>query len=316
MKSLRSQLPFRQKGMVTIVAAILFLVIVGYAAVMALNMGGSQVTDAALIRSEVEAQFLAEAGLERAFYDFKTGTLCTTLAPSAPISLGNGSFTITAASLVGASTNCRITAIGKIGLVVSQMIAVATPGGYNFWEPFPSGTLPDSPDVIFKADWFTNDITRNQGEIRFDNANCPATTPGGIPGGACFSSIGGSMLAYTSFSFSTARLWGYRQRQIPVINTGSGLSISYSLAFKKLYFFLKPSQQKVSLTLFDTSSGLQEVIWQDNSKSSANTWNIVTGNAISLVPGRQYDQIRVEFQITSRFISTGIWVDEIHITSP
>ncbi len=292
--------PVRQKGAVTIIAAILFLVIVGYGAVVALDMGSSEVVDTTLQRDSLDARFIAEAGLERAFQRFKSGVACAAVFPDGPYTLGRGSFSVTNAVLEGA--NCRVTVQGMVGLASRTMDAVATPDVtvYDFYEPFPSS-------ADFATVWATEVVTKNEGSSGFSSQDC---------GGACSGAVGGSVMAETNATGQRDWFQAYRERAIPTLNTGSGLTVDVSLAYKKYHQGSRTTRQEIEIRLYDSSRSRETVLWSDTSHSNANNW-VLVNQSVSLPSSRDYDRLRIFFNLKEfKFNQVQVWVDEITIATP
>lgn len=109
--------PARQRGFVSIIAAVALLVMVGLALRIGLSMSGSGVIDSAVQNDSVEALFLAESAVERGARLFAAGGACTAagLEAGTGFNLGRGRFKVLdtpAPALV--SGNCRFQARGEI----------------------------------------------------------------------------------------------------------------------------------------------------------------------------------------------------------
>ncbi len=109
--------PSRQRGIVSIIAALALLVMVGLALRIGLSMSGSSVIDSAAQNDSVEALFLAESAVERASRLFAAGGACTAagLEAGTDFNFGRGRFRVLdtpAPTLV--SGNCRFQVRGEI----------------------------------------------------------------------------------------------------------------------------------------------------------------------------------------------------------
>lgn len=109
--------PARQRGIVSIIAAVALLVMVGLALRIGLGMSASGVIDSAVQNDSVEALFLAESAVERGARLFAAGGACTAagLEAGTDFNLGRGRFRVLdtpAPALV--SGNCRFQARGEI----------------------------------------------------------------------------------------------------------------------------------------------------------------------------------------------------------
>lgn len=125
--------PARQRGIVSIIAAVALLVMVGLALRIGLGMSGSGVIDSAVQNDSVEALFLAESAVERGARLFAAGGACTAagLEAGTDFNLGRGRFRVLdtpAPALV--SGNCRFQARGEITATGQSRIVevVVAPG--------------------------------------------------------------------------------------------------------------------------------------------------------------------------------------------
>ena len=73
-------LPGRQRGAAGIVAALFLIIVVAIMLQVISNRAGTNIVDTSLHSVGVQAQFLLESGVERAFWNYrKTGTSCNNL---------------------------------------------------------------------------------------------------------------------------------------------------------------------------------------------------------------------------------------------
>jgi len=109
-----------QRGIVSLIGALLLLTLIGLVLVMGLRIAGTDVADSAAQNQSVEALMLAESGLERAAYNYSVSGACTSvgLGGTATNALGNGSFMlVTSASPVRplvSGSNCIVRASGTV----------------------------------------------------------------------------------------------------------------------------------------------------------------------------------------------------------
>ena len=109
----------RQHGMVTLIAVLLLLSLVGLVLVTGLHIAGTNVSDSASQNQSIEALMLAESGLERALYRYSTGTACDATLMEGPIAFGTVTFSVIAP--VGAAAPylsagaCVVGARGMVG---------------------------------------------------------------------------------------------------------------------------------------------------------------------------------------------------------
>src|ERR1043165_3995606 len=84
-----------QRGVFTLIASIVLIVLVGLALRSAFNMAASGVTDSYVMTNGVNALYVAESGLERAIRRFTTGAAtCSNLGETQTLTSGE-TFTIT-----------------------------------------------------------------------------------------------------------------------------------------------------------------------------------------------------------------------------
>lgn len=303
----------RQRGAASVIVSVLFLVIVGYGAVIMLDMGAGEMHDANLGDADMQAQLLAEAGLERAFYRFKNGTVCTSVACSpsgcpaldGPYTLGSGQFTVNVAALEG--SDCRITVLGQVGTSKATVQGLAKPT-WNLQERFSvSGSVSNWPVTY----------TFTQGSSGYDSGqNCP------LP--PCISSQGGSLHMGTFGGTGDQRLAGYREYTLTAVTvtkpltTTSGMILNYDIGYHKtLSNTSRPAiQHKLEVWLYESSSGLYDKVW-----SNIATGNIPWTNAsnpvgqVALTAGRTYDRVRIVFELQENGRSrVRQWIDEINLS--
>ncbi|QDZ28279.1 hypothetical protein [Noviherbaspirillum sp. UKPF54] len=84
----------RQYGAASVAIAFLVLFLIAGALATAFGLSGSVVRDATMSAQQAQALFLAESGLARALKRYGNGTLCGSLGPDGPYSLGQGNFTV------------------------------------------------------------------------------------------------------------------------------------------------------------------------------------------------------------------------------
>jgi hypothetical protein len=123
--------PARQRGIVTVIAAIFIIVTIALMVEVLHRTTGSDILDTAVQNDSLEALFIAETGVEHASYLYANGapgTACTGLA-GASGNAGRGTFTITSAILVG--SDCQIHVSADISTLGVQRVveAVLTDGG-------------------------------------------------------------------------------------------------------------------------------------------------------------------------------------------
>ena len=129
----------RQRGAAALITVLFLLIVVAFAVLVSLEMSGSDVSDSAYQHNSVSALFLAESALETATYNYTIGG-CSNAgigASATPISLGNGGFLRTSATVVGANCQIRVsgtvgnvtrTADGSISMTGGGAIIAGTPG--------------------------------------------------------------------------------------------------------------------------------------------------------------------------------------------
>lgn len=291
----------QQRGAASVVIAILFLVIAGYAAVAALEMSAATVTDVTLDDSGVRAQFLAESGLERGFQRFKTANVaCASLGPEAYFTLGGGQFRVVSGALSPpGGVNCRITAEGRVGNALRKASAVAMPGNFQFLEPFPSNS-------DFTTNWTASIVGSSRGGHGFISNNC----------NTCAGATGGALQFSTRAGGNNDRYRGYVQRTINSLNSRSGITVQVSLGYWKAAANNRADNQTVSVYLISSATGSSVTLWSHTAISNAQTWVFVNQTA-TLPANQNYDRLRVEVDLREDGNRTiEVRVDEIKIAYP
>lgn len=291
-----------QRGAASVVIAILFLVIAGYAAVVALDMTTVTVSDASLSEAGAQAQFLAESGLERGFQRFKAGTVsCAGVGPNGPYTLNGGQFRIVSGVLQApGNVNCRITAVGQMGNAKRQISAVAKPGGYDFLEPFPSST-------DYANSWTASLAGGSRGGDDFSADNC----------NTCTSATGGSLWFWTRGTGNNDRYRGYVQRNLNTpLNSQTGITVQVNLGYKKAAVNGRADVQGITVRLISSATGNSVTLWSHTAISNAQAW--VAVNQTAVLPANQiYDRLRVDMDLQedgNRQVQ--IWIDEIRVRYP
>lgn len=313
MNRIPRQFAVHQRGAASLIVAVLFLAIVSSAAVVMLDMGAGELHDSNMTDTDVQAELLAQAGLERAFYRFKRGVTCADVACSpsgcpaldGPYTIGSGQFTVNAAVMEG--SNCRITVLGQFGTTMATMQGLAKPA-WQFDEPIDYTGGGSSPGQFLET--WTVTLTSSQGNTAWDNgANCPTTV--------CAGSSGESYRMRTNPSTGNQVLAGYAERNLltPLVTT-AGMVMTSDVGYLKEYSLL-PDAQSLIIRLVDSSTSLSEDVWRHNAIEDNTTW-IFWRELKSLTAGRTYDKIRIVFRLDE---SRGggnrqirIWADEIRLS--
>lgn len=302
----------RQRGAVAVIVMVMFLTIVGYGAVVMLDMSTGELHDANLHESDTAAQLLAEAGLERAFYRFKKGALCADvvkdpnniLVADPTFSLGAGQFTVTAASAEG--SDCRITAVGRVGAAEATAIGLAK-SALIVNEPMDYSGQSLGPNP-FNSTW-TVVLTSNQGETAWDNTdNCPVSE--------CPGSTGGSFRMRTNTGTANQLLQGYAHRALPApLTTTAGMIVNYSIGYKK-QFSKVPEAQELSVQLYNSVTGQGDTIWSHFTVQDSNAWRREPGSK-PVTAGRTYDRMSIVFKLDETTQNGNrqirMWIDEIQL---
>lgn len=294
--------PRQQRGAASVVIAILFLVIAGYAVVAALDMSTATVSDATLDDSGSRAHFLAESGLERGVQRFKAGTQsCAGVVNDGPYVLGGGQFWVESYTPEPPDDiNCRITARGQIGNAVRSISGLAAPGNYDFWEHFPS-------DIDFGNNWTESIVGGSRGNHGFSTANC----------NPCTGDTGGSLYFRTRAGGKNHRYRGYVQRNLDTaLASGSGITVRVDLGYWKAAQNNRADAQTISVMLVSSATGSSVTLWSHSAISNAQTW-IPVNRTVALPASQTYDLLRVEVDLRedgNRQVQ--VRVDEIRIQSP
>lgn len=291
-----------QCGAVSVIFVVLFLVIVGYAAITSSTLVSSGLNETAVGDDGVEAELLAQSGLERAFKLLKTGTACSSVGADALQSYGSGTFDITGG--VPGSDGCLVTVVARVGKIERTLSGTIKT---DFIEPYNYASTTELHSV-----WSTVALTQTRGSEGLDsNANCGSAVCSGSSGKAFYIMSG---TTGTSDSFA-----GYRQRSMPAVVTGAGgATVSWRLGWKKRYLNTGSNNgtvtnQVLSVSLVDSAGGVVTQLWTNTTISNANAWTLASGTT-ALPANRTYDRLRVTFNLsaTSRAVVEG-WVDEIFV---
>lgn len=117
----------RMRGAVNLLAVMFLITVIMAVLATTLTMTSSDIFDSTAQGNSVKALFLAETAAERAAGRMAGGTACASLAPDSA-SLGSGTVSITAAAVVGA--NCQIRVSGTIaGATRTVDVSVVNAGG-------------------------------------------------------------------------------------------------------------------------------------------------------------------------------------------
>lgn len=307
MTRIHRQYAGRQRGAASVIVSVLFLVIVGYGAVVMLDMGAGEMHDANLGDADMQAQLLAEAGLEREFYRFRKGGVgCVALLPNGgPYNLGNGSFSLDSAVLE--NSNCRIKVTGTVGEVKATAEGVSKPSSI-LDEPMDySGTGNAAGE--FLATW-TVTLTSTQGSTTWDSGNnCTA----------CTGSLGGSFYMRTNTNSRNELLEGYADRALPTsLVTTAGMTITTYAGYRKQNSGGTPDFQELSVWLYNSAvPSLEEEVWTHSGAPDSTGWWTQTSLTI-LAAGRTYDRVKIKFKLdepnTNGNNQIRMWIDEIRIS--
>ena len=290
----------RQRGAVAVIVVVLFLVIVGYAAITSSTLVSTGMNEASVGDSGTKAELLARSGLERAFYLLKNGTACGSLSSDAAVNYGAGKFDITDGTTV--TNGCQVTVLAQVGQLTRTLTGVLNA---TFSEPFTNAAL-------LASNWPAATLTSTRGDDLWHNANCGS--------GVCSGSSGGSYYMWAGTTGATDTYAGYRQTAMSAIATGaSGATVTWRLGWKKRFLNTGAYKgdvvlQAVTLSLVDSVAGVVTQLWSHTDTSSLNTWTLASGTT-ALPANRNYDAVRVTFNLraTSKAVVEQ-WVDEIQIT--
>jgi len=294
--------PRQQRGAASVVIAVLFLIMAGYAAVTALEMSAATVSDATLDDAGSRAHFLAESGLERGIQRFKAGTQsCAGIVNDGPHALGGGQFWVESYALEPPdNVNCRITARGQVGNAMRRISSLAVPGSYDFWEPFPS-------DADFGNEWTASIVGGSRGEHGFSTSNCSP----------CTGNAGGSLYFQTRPGGNNHRYRGYVQRNLDTaLVSGSGITVRVDLGYWKAAQNNRADAQSISVMLVSSATGSSVTLWSHSAISNAQTW-IPVNRTVVLPANQTYDLLRVDVDLRedgNRQVQ--VRVDEIRIRYP
>jgi hypothetical protein len=287
-----------QSGAVTVIAAILFLAIIGIMSIVVNNISGTMLTDANTGDKGLQLDVIAESGLERAFYQLKTGVkTCGAIADSTLYTVGTGTFEIKGGVLT--ASTCQVTVVarptsGSSSRTLTGSISV----GYSFLDSFPDITA-----------WGAPVLSQNRGTYAYIASGCPTTT--------CTGATGGALQFITSSSGSDNQYSGYMQRTISSLVTGgSGVNVRWSLGLAKGYQGGSTGAQTVQISLLASATGTETFLTTDSTLAKNGSWYSISGTT-SLAGSKTYDKIRVYFDLQAvKSFQTSASIDEIRLNSP
>lgn len=288
----------KQTGAVTVIAAILFLAIIGIMSIVVNNISGTMLTDANTSDEGLQLEAIAESGLERAFYQLKTATKsCAAIADPVRYTVGIGTFEITGGVLTGST--CQVTVVARSTSGNSSRTLTGNIDlGYSFPEHF-----------LGIAAWGQPVLTQNRGTYIYQTTGCPPAT--------CSGAANGSLELATSTSGSGNQYVGYLQRTIPAFTTGvSGANMRWGVGLAKDYQGNTSTAQTVQVSLIASATGTETFLLTDNTLRKGGTWYKTTGTT-ALTANKTYDTLRVYFNLQDfKSFQNKLWIDEIQLNSP
>lgn len=319
----------RERGAVTLIAAVLLLTVI----VLALNIGlvrvGSDITDTYLLGDGVEALSLAESGVERAARLLSAGGMaaCSAAGLEAGTSFslgGRGAFSVlsTPAPAV-VSTVCRFQVQGVVPSAVSNGSVRRTlqvdlsPGATPLFTEYFNGSI---------AGW-TQVLTSTGGSSVYDgSSNCPNTIAPCAPVGNTGT---GSFWVFTNAGVvGNERITGYRWRTLPTnITTGAaGLTVTVEFGYVKHSSNGNPRAAQIGVVLQEVGGALT-VIWTDPAPGTAlvcttnpippvpaSCW-ISNPQTVTLPASRTYNRIWLVYDLYERGSNrVSAWFDAVTIT--
>jgi hypothetical protein len=133
--------PGKQRGVATLMAAVLLLVVLAFGLGIALNLTTTDIADSSMHNDSVEGLLIAESGLENAIRRLTDASAaCDGTLVVGPIALGRGEFTVAAGQTTdfgGAplpAGQCRVQVTGRVALsdsarTVEAIVAIGGGGG-------------------------------------------------------------------------------------------------------------------------------------------------------------------------------------------
>lgn len=318
----------RERGAVTLIAAVLLLTVI----VLALNIGlvrvGSDMTDTALLADGVEALSLAESGVERAARLLSAGGMaaCSAAGLNAGTSYtlgGRGTFSILSTPAPAAvATECRFQAQGVVPSVVGNSSVRRTlqvdllPGATPLFTEYFNGSIAGWTQVLINAG----------GNSAYDGAsNCPNTI---APCAPAANTGTGSFWVFTNAGGGNDRITGYRWRTLPTnITTGAaGRAVTVEFGYVKHSSNGNPRAAQIAVVLQEVGGALA-VVWTDPALGNApvctanpmppvpaNCW---TSNqqTVTLPASRTYNRIWLVYDLQERGNNrVSAWFDAVTIT--
>lgn len=295
MTSRNSQLYKKQSGAVTVIAAILFLAIIGIMSIVVNNISGTMLTDANTSDQGLQAEMVAESGLERAFYLVKNGTVCTSFSNAGPYAVGTSNFYIVSGVLQ--NSICTVTVRASSGSS-SRTLTGSISVGYSFLDSFPDITA-----------WGAPVLGQNRGTYGYIASGCPTTT--------CTAATGGAVQFITSSSGSGNQYSGYMQRTMSSLVTGaSGVNVRWSLGLAKGYQGGSTGAQLIQVSLIASATGTETFLVSDSSVAKNGAWYSASGTT-ALSGSKTYDKLRIYFDLQAiKTFQASVSIDEIRLSSP
>ncbi|HEX9628042.1 MAG TPA: hypothetical protein VGA00_13970 [Acidiferrobacterales bacterium] len=311
----RAPTPLRhQRGIATVLVAIVLLLLVSTGLLTALSLSGSSIVGAAVQNDAIEALFLAESAVERAARRYANGTACdASLAETVGNPFGGGattSFAVLATPVPAVVFgDCRLRARGVLGNAVRTVEVDLRPGGVPLFSEHFNGI----------AGW-TQVLSSAQGTSDYHSAaNCPI--------GVCSNTVSGTgaLRAQTTPAGNNQRLTGYRWFTLPTpITTGSGLTVNTFLGYVKHSANGNPRDAELRV-LLEEAGGATIAVWSDPSPGVApacgstapplaSCWQGGT-QTVALPASRTYTRIRLYFDLNERGANQVMaWMDAVEIS--
>lgn len=306
MPSSEVSLPGKQRGAAGVVAALFLIIVVAIMLQVISNRAGTNIVDTSMQSVGTQAQFLAESGVERAFWNYrKTGTSCNNLGGLAGAGETGVEFVASSGNLVDivplqtAPGLCNLTVTANmVSYDVSRTISPILSGNMLIDDNF--------PDI---SNWTTS--TPGVDTILSD---CPSTGPTttAVDAGATFTydatenattgDTTGS-INITSPSGKNNEIVGF-QNYASTISAPAGSTVDVWINYQKIRAGKPPVTFLIAVDLVDSSDGSIYRAWCDSGAGANVTWSAGGDFAQFVVPaGKNIDIVRLSYHIENA--STG-----------
>ena len=296
---LKVSLPGRQRGATGIVAALFLVIVLAVMLQVISNRASTNIVDASLQSVGAQAQFLAESGIERTFWNYrKTGSSCNNLGGLAGAGETGVEFVAGSGNLVDiiplqtAPGLCNLTVTANMAIYnVVRTISSIVNANMLIDDNFPdiSNWTPSTPGV----DAIISDCASSGTTIAVDNGATFAFD--GTENATTGDATGSIHIA--SPSGKNNEIAGY-QNYASTISAPAGSTIDMWINYQKIRAGKPPVTFLIAVDLVDSSDGSVYRAWCDSGAGADVTWSAGGDFAQFVVPvGKNIDTIRLSYHI-------------------